>query len=158
MSLQKLHQFLAKTFEGHVIADGQCLASSQFEKRVFKFEIKKVSCLDENAEYARITPKTVFTCECHPKSKDVVEQIPASPRSIEPKDKVPLADLEALITAYHRIENIKPGGVEDHVTRPYDQVLDILRARIEAIWEQEVGATQKKARIEYVPGTTQSDK
>lgn len=157
VALHLLQRFLAKTFEGHVVTAGQCLASNQFEKRVFKFELKGVRSLGDDSEYARITPKTIFTCECHPRAKDVVEQIPASPRRPDLKTKdpvVPLVDLAALITAYRQVWAMKPDGVDVEKTKPYDQVLDILTLRIETIWEQEVGP-QKRSRVEYVPGTVQ---
>lgn len=151
VALHLLRKFLAKTFDGQIVSAGQFLASNQFEKRVFKFEIKEVNTLDSHASLGRITPETIFTCECHPKAKDVVEQIPPSPRpDLKTKDPVvPLADLEALITAYHRVE-----AMDKEKTKPYGQVLDILALRIEAAWEQEVGP-QKRARVEYVPGTVQ---
>lgn len=158
VALHLLQKFLAKQFDGQIVSAGQFLASNQFEKRVFKFEVKQVKTLDSHVSVGRITPETIFTCECHPKARDVVEQVPPSPRPLTPETKdqlVSVAELEALITAYHRVEwTMKPGGVDKEKTRPYDQVLDILGSRIEAIWEQEVG-DRKRARIEYVPGTVE---
>lgn len=154
VALHLLQKFLTKQFDGQIVSAGQFLASNQFEKRVFKFEIKQVKTLDSQASFGRITPETIFTCECHPKARDVVEQIPPSPRPLPEETKnpvVPLAELEALINAYHRVDcELKPAGDRN----PYDQVLEILASRINAIWEQEVG-TQKRARVEYVPDTVQ---